>query len=70
MSEKKSYLDQETRFTGKFNSSVFETLWLAYQPFLSRVIFSLSLGFLGRLCLLANANIIGYWVDSFCVPTS
>jgi len=70
MSRKKSYLDQETRFTGKFNSSVFETLWLAYQPFLSRVILSLSLGFLGRLCLLANANIIGYWVDSFCVPTS
>jgi len=27
------------------------------------------LGLLGRLCLLANTNVIGIWVDSFCKPT-
>lgn len=67
-SPRKSVLEQETRRTEKFNTSVFETLWLAYRPFLPRAIMCLSFGFVGRVLLLANANIIGYWVDSFCQP--
>ncbi len=70
MSSKKSFIEQETKFTGKYNRSVFETLWLAYGPYLPRVITCLISGFLGRICLLANANIIGYWVDSFCVASA
>jgi len=70
MKNKRAFLDQETRFTGKYNRTVFETLWLAYQPFLSRVMICLLLGFLGRMALLGNANIIGYWVDSFCNPAT
>jgi ABC-type multidrug transport system fused ATPase/permease subunit len=70
MNQKKSFLEQETRSSSNYNASVFETLWLAYKPFLSRVIICLGLGFIGRLCLLANANIIGVWVDSFCQNTA
>lgn len=69
MNQKKSFLEQETKSTGGYNASVFETLWSAYRPYLPRVIMCLSLGFIGRACLLANANIIGIWVDSFCTPT-
>ncbi|MEZ0391300.1 MAG: ABC transporter ATP-binding protein [Pseudobdellovibrionaceae bacterium] len=68
MKERRSFLDQETRFTGKYQRTVFETLWIAYRPYLPRVIFCLLSGFLGRLAVLANANVIGYWVDSFCDP--
>ncbi len=70
MSDKKSFMDAETRFTGKYNETVFETLWIAYKPYMARVILCLLLGFLGRMALLANANIIGIWVDSFCQPTA
>lgn len=70
MKRAKSFLDQESKFTGKYSQTVFETLWIAYRPYLSRVAICLSLGFLGRLALLGNANIVGYWVDSFCDPNS
>lgn len=70
MKDKKTFLDQETRFTGKYAQTVFETLWIAYRPFLPRISLCLACGFLGRMSLLANANVIGYWVDSFCDPAS
>ncbi len=66
MSSSKRFLEQDSKQASKYSSSVFETLWLAYKPFMSRVLTCIGLGFLGRLCLLANANIIGFWVDSFC----
>lgn len=67
MSTKNKHLsDGETRKTGGFNKTVYETLGFAYAPFKGSILFCIFLGLLGRGLLLANTNIIGYWVDSFC----
>ncbi len=63
---RRSFLDQETAFRGQYSKDVFETLLLAYRPFLVKSVLLLILGFIGRLLMLANANVIGLWVDSFC----
>ncbi|MFP5520127.1 MAG: ABC transporter ATP-binding protein [Bdellovibrionia bacterium] len=49
-----------------FRSEVYNTLYQAYSPFLVRILACLFLGLWGRGLLLGNANVIGYWVDSFC----
>jgi len=49
-----------------FSRTLRETLWMAYKPFRGRIICVLILGWLGRMLLLGNANLIGLWVDSFC----
>jgi ABC-type multidrug transport system fused ATPase/permease subunit len=56
----------ETRFQGRYTGKMLDTLAQAYRPYLGRTLLLLLLGFLGRLCLLSNANLIGYWVDSYC----
>lgn len=48
----------------KFDPSIFLALKMSYQPYKWPLIFTLIIGFLGRLLLLANANVIGAWVDS------
>lgn len=65
-STKKQFLADETRFQGRYGASLRDTLYQAYRPALARTIFYLVLGLLGRLALLGNANLIGYWVDSLC----
>lgn len=55
--------DGETRTSGDFGSSTFETLKFIFKPVLGKIIFCLVLGFLGRGLLLANTNVIGLWVD-------
>jgi ABC-type multidrug transport system fused ATPase/permease subunit len=70
MREKKSFLEQESKFTGRYSKTVYETLWIAYKPYMVQVTLCAVLGLIGRLCLLANANLIGYWVDSYCDPSS
>lgn len=64
----RSFLDQETAFRGQYSKEVFETLKLAYKPFFVKSMLLILLGFAGRILLLSNANVIGYWVDSFCDP--
>lgn len=49
------------------NKKIFQTLHYAYSPFRYRILFVTGLGFIGRLALLANTNIIGAWVDSHCL---
>lgn len=50
----------------RFKKTVYETLAMAYQTYGKRLLALGILGFFGRLLVLSNANIIGYWVDSFC----
>lgn len=57
-------LDQEVAFKGKFSSRVRSTLLQAYRPYMPGLLFSLSIGLVGRTALLANTNLIGYWMDS------
>lgn len=64
MSNQNKYLsDGDVKKTGSFDKSIFNTLGMIYSPFLKRIVFCLTIGFLGRLLLLANTNVIGLWVD-------
>ncbi len=66
MAENTRFVEAESRFQGRYSSNLFDTLHQAYAPFLGRTLLWLLLGFLGRLSLLVNVNLVGYWVDSFC----
>jgi ABC-type multidrug transport system fused ATPase/permease subunit len=66
MSKPKAFLDEESSFEGKYSRQVFETLFFAYRPFFLRLVLLLSVGFVSRLVLLGNANVIGMWVDTLC----
>ncbi len=68
MSRADSLLKQDSRFSGHFSKSVLQTLRFAYQSSKWVLSFCLLMGFLGRIFLLSNANIIGLWVDHFCTP--
>ncbi|WP_373997766.1 ABC transporter ATP-binding protein [Bdellovibrio bacteriovorus] len=62
---KAKYLsDGEVRKEGGYSQSLFETLRFAYGPFLTRILLCMGVGFIGRGLLLANTNVIGYWVDN------
>lgn len=63
---KSLYSDGEVKKTGGYNSTIYETLNFAYGPFKNRIVLAIVIGFIGRGLLLANTNVIGYWVDSFC----
>lgn len=60
------FMTAETRFTGRYSRSVFETLHFAYRSRLAIMAGLVVVGFVGRVLLLSNANIIGHWVDTFC----
>ena len=58
--------DGEPTEKGAFKKSVYQTLYMAYRPFLLRISLSLIFGFVGRGFILGNTNIVGYWIDSNC----
>jgi ABC-type multidrug transport system fused ATPase/permease subunit len=62
-----NFLDKEILFKGHFAKSVLNTLWMSYRSYLFPIVFTMIIGFFARLLLLANANLIGFWVDNFCV---
>lgn len=69
-SQNKQFLADETRFQGRYGRSIRDTLYQAYRPALPRTVLYLVIGLLGRIAVLGNANLIGYWVDSLCrMPT-
>lgn len=55
---------------GDFAKTVYQTLYWAYRPFFIKVCICIAMGILGRILLLGNTNVIGYWVDSMCTPPS
>lgn len=64
------FIDPEIRFSGKFSKTTFETLYMAYRPYFFKTVIFLIVGLFGRMLLVSNANVIGYWVDSFCKGVS
>lgn len=66
MQPKVNFQQKEAEFKGKYKQQLFRTLLMAYAPFINKILLLLALGFIGRLTLLFNTNLIGYWVDSFC----
>ncbi len=47
----------------KFSKNIFNTLYQCYKPFLFKIILTLIIGFLGRLILLSNAQLIAQFID-------
>jgi ABC-type multidrug transport system fused ATPase/permease subunit len=66
MSKPKHLSDGEAKSESGFSDAVFKTLKEAYRPVKGTILLTFILGFLGRTLLLANANVIGIWVDTFC----
>lgn len=64
MSNPRYLSDGDAKREGRYSSTLFQTLSFAYKPFMGRIVFCLVLGIFGRGLLLANTNVIGYWVDS------
>ena len=56
----------ETKET-QYSESVYKTLHWAYSPFLKRIYLILFLGFMGRILILSQTNLIGIWVDRTCI---
>lgn len=63
-------LANEGRLEGEFDRDVLSALKMAYRPFMGSILFTLVLGLAGRVLLLGNTNLIGFWVDSLCVGES
>jgi len=70
MSERPKYLSDGETKGGGYSKTLFESLSFAYRPFLARIILCLVVGLLGRGLLLANTNVIGYWVDEIVGKTT
>ncbi|HEY8270320.1 MAG TPA: ABC transporter transmembrane domain-containing protein [Pseudobdellovibrionaceae bacterium] len=69
MSKPKYFSDgEQQKQESGYSRAVLQTLGEAYRPFKNKIIFTFFAGLGGRTLLLANANIIGVWVDSFCKP--
>ncbi len=60
-----SKIDNEIYFES-YSPNVFKTLYLAYLPFRNKIFFIALLGFLARILILAQSNLIGLWVDKLC----
>lgn len=60
----KKFLLNERHFEGKVARRVFVTLWTVYAPFRKQALGLLVLCLFGRTLVLANANVIGWWVDT------
>jgi ABC-type multidrug transport system fused ATPase/permease subunit len=60
---RRKFIDEESNFRGRYSRSVFSTLRHAYGPFRYRILALLLVGFLGRMLLLANANLVAAWAD-------
>ncbi len=62
---KQTFIQKESEFKGRFQKSVYQTAFECYRPYAFRIFRVLILGFIGRFTILANANVIGRWVDHF-----
>lgn len=61
---KKNISETDVKGEEQYSKNIYRTIYMTYKPFLGRIISCLILGVVGRGLLLANTNIIGFWVDS------
>lgn len=59
----RKFIGEERHFKGRYSPNVLNTVFNAYRPFLGRILSLLVIGFLGRLLMLGNANLISWWAD-------
>lgn len=49
--------------TAAYSRTIYDTLMQAYRPFLVKIAATLLFGFLGRFLILANAQVVGQYID-------
>ncbi|MEO5668194.1 MAG: ABC transporter ATP-binding protein [Bdellovibrionota bacterium] len=59
-----SFLENEQEFKGAYGKDVFQVLAWSYRPFMKRCIFWITIGWIGRLMLMGNTMVVGFWIDS------
>lgn len=60
------YIKDEVSFNGIYSPTIFKTIFSSIYGYKLKFIIFLVIGFIGRSCLLINANIIGKWADNLC----
>ncbi len=63
-----SFIKDEAHFKGRYSATVFSTVFAAYRPFRVRILALIAVGFMGRLLLLSNANLVSWWADPGARP--
>ena len=64
-----SFIKDETHFKGQYSKSVFNTVFAAYRPYRLKIVSLIVFGFVGRLLLLGNANLVSWWADPGARPS-
>ncbi len=68
-SKARKFLGEEEQFKGRYSNNVVGTLGYAYRPFRYRIAGLIACGFIGRLLLLGNANLVSLWADPKIRPS-
>ena len=63
-----SFIKDETHFKGQYSKGVFNTVFAAYRPYRLKIASLIIFGFVGRLLLLGNANLVSWWADPGARP--
>lgn len=64
----RKFIGEERQFKGRYSPNVLNTVYNAYRPFRGRILSLLVVGFIGRLLMLGNANLISWWADPTARP--
>lgn len=59
----RKFIGDEEQFKGRYSRNVVRTLKLAYGPVRYKILGLLACGFVGRLLMLGNANLVSLWAD-------
>ena len=68
MKSRKTILQDEAQFEGRYASTLWNTLKQAYSDYRWPIGLSLLMGVFARVALLLNVNVMGLWVDSIAHP--
>jgi len=63
VSSSRKFVGEESQFKGRYTPQVLQTVFKAYRPFRGKIISLIVLGFIGRLLMLGNANLVSWWAD-------
>lgn len=59
----RKFVGEESQFKGRYSPQVLQTVFKAYRPFRGKILSLIVLGFIGRLLMLGNANLVSWWAD-------
>lgn len=59
----RKFVGDESQFKGRYSPQVLQTVLKAYRPFRGKIIALIFFGFIGRVLMLGNANLVSWWAD-------